>query len=185
MHLLTEEDIPLLYGSLVILPQDMVEPTAKATTSVANVPLPAHTKETTTPPPAEDGNQENIIAEEPSPVYTKKRHPFILLTTPEQKDVYKQADSPLGKILAAHKIATLVDYLSTDTGAIENMSQYECIWAIGLSLDLEKKLLNSGHANLQTSPNLLQLSTKEEKRAMYEPLKIFIAKNLESFLILD
>jgi len=39
--------------------------------------------------------------------------------------------------------------------------------------------MQSGHKNILLSPDIHNLTTKEEKKAMYTPLKQFVQDNLE------
>jgi hypothetical protein len=52
---------------------------------------------------------------------------------------------------------------------------------VGLSHDMETKILKIKHPNLLLSPNILDLKTKEEKMAMYNPLKEFVTQNINLF----
>jgi hypothetical protein len=52
---------------------------------------------------------------------------------------------------------------------------------LGLPHEMEAKILKIKHPNLLLSPNILDLKTKEEKMAMYNPLKEFVSKNIDLF----
>jgi len=58
---------------------------------------------------------------------------------------------------------------------------YTCIWCVGLDPEIESKILKINHPNILLSPNILDLKTKEEKIAMYGPLKAFVTQNFSLF----
>lgn len=186
MHILQDEDISLLFKSLVVLPQDKTtsentdtEPPQTEKTSDSAMKKETKEPQNTTSTTAEKQDTEkNSKAEEPKPAYTKVE-PFAILTAPHLKASYEAADSPFLKILNALGIPEAISNLSTDNKLLENANNYKCLWCIGLDIQTEKKALSLNHENLLTSPDVLSLKTNEEKKAMYAPLKEFISSNME------
>ncbi len=84
------------------------------------------------------------------------------------------------KILDALNINSAKKLLDTEI-TINDLINYSCVWCIGLPPEEESKILKIDHPNILLSPDILNLKTKEEKMAMYNPLKEFIAKNKEQF----
>lgn len=180
VHILPDEDISLLFSTLVVLPQDKAkeEPTEQETTATTAA---ESTKEVeSTPATAETPAivDTPILAEEPKPTY-EKVEAFAILTAPKLKESYEVANSPFIKILTALGIPQSINVLTTESNILDNAENYKCLWCIGLDIQTEKKALGLKHPNLLTSPDVLSLTTNEEKKAMYTPLKAFVATNME------
>lgn len=180
VHILPDEDISLLFSTLVVLPQDKAkeEPTEPETAAATTT---EDTKEAESTPAAAETPaivDTPTLAEEPKPTY-EKVEAFAILTAPKLKDSYEAANSPFIKILTALGIPQSISVLTTDSNILDNANNYKCLWCIGLDIQTEKKALGLKHPNLLTSPDVLGLTTNEEKKAMYVPLKAFIATNME------
>lgn len=165
-----ELDIPLLYQNLVVLPQDKAMLT------------PENTKREEEITPAKQPEKETLPTEasEPKGTYTPKQAiPFIILIPEHLKADYMAETSAFYKILAALNISTASKYVSSNLELLNETDTYSCIWCVGLDLANEKKAMQSGHKNILLSPDIHNLTTKEEKKAMYTPLKQFVQDNLE------
>lgn len=170
MQNLNLTDVGVLYRSLVILPQDLIADTAETETKLAISAEELPILETT-------HSIEKPQAEEPKTPYGPI-HPFVILTAPGLKEAYLAADSPFKKIIAALHIPQTVKYLTTDSTLLQHAENLTCLWCIGLDIATEKIALHSNHPNILLSPDLLQLTTNDEKKAMYIPLKAFITANI-------
>lgn len=181
MQILLDEDIQLLFHSLVVLPQDKVEKKAEPvllTTAQEDAPskntvdAEQPTNETTRDTTTKD------IAEEPKATYSKTI-PFAILVPQELKQHYLAEGSAFLKIIDALAIPQVTQHLYTDYTILQNADKYTCLWCIALDIKTEKTALSLDHKNLLTSPDILSLKTNEEKKAMYIPLKAFISSNME------
>jgi len=193
VNLLPEEDISLLFKTLVVLPQDKPakntvsklekenRPNQTPVTSEDSKPTEiaksdSPTEETKT---LEDSTTPENLVEEPKTKYNTKT-PFVILLPTNLKEAYLQPESPFIKILAALKISGAQANIATDTSVLQKADNYLCIWCIGLDIQQEKTALGLSHPNLLTSPDILSLKSNEEKKAMYAPLKAFINSNMET-----
>lgn len=169
MDSLDQTDVELLFKSIVVLPQDSSRKTAQ-TDHEAKQKKPKEYKAKTT----------KTKVDEPEITTTKPPKITIILTTPKLKEDYMVDGSSFLKILDALKISSAKKLLDTEI-TIDDLINYSCVWCIGLPPEVESKILKTNHPNILLSPDILNLKTKEEKMAMYNPLKEFIAKNKEQF----
>jgi hypothetical protein len=179
-------EISLLFKSLVVLPEDKAaKPSPKNSETkvnpVLNVPKTTElgTPSATQPPTIAkaEAPEGTNVTEKPKVTFTKKR--ITILTTPELKEAYLKTGSNFLKTLDALKAPQLSEHLNTDHTLLERAHQYMCIWCIGLDIKSEKEAKQTAHENLLCSPDLNSLKTTEEKKAMYIPLKNFVALNSE------
>lgn len=168
MQKLTSTDIGVLYRSLVILPDDRLSSMDNAEKELAKKKPSTHLKEPVTDKPE---------VEDPKSQYGLP-HPFVILTTPRLKEAYLAENSPFQKIITALNIPQTAKYLTTDSALLQNPQNVACLWCIGLDIATEKVALNSNHPAILISPDLLRLTSNEEKKAMYRPLKTFITANM-------
>lgn len=161
MDTLDKIDIELLFDSVVLMPQDRANTVNKKVTEVKHTPA------------SSQPNLENATPKETVPTI----HPFIILTTPQLKTIYQEENSSFQKIIKALHIPSAKKYLHTDLALLGHAHQYQCIWCIGIPSDQEQEAQQSNHPNLLISPDILNLKTKAEKIAMYNPLKAFVEKN--------
>lgn len=144
-------DVSLLFGRLVVLPGD-----AKSEASEVNI----------TPTDIDTTNNKQD---------RPQQHPFIVLTTPELAPALRSESSNFSKTIEALDIRQTAKYVVSHEGDII-LTQYESIWCIGLSDDDAQHIM-AAHPNVLVSPNIENLKTKEEKLAMWNPLKTFVQKN--------
>ena len=159
--------IDLLFKSLVILPEDKAIVTTSKTAS----------KDLENSPSSKEDTETKTIVEEPKASYEKK--PFAIFISQHLKDEYLKPESNFLKTIAALKTPQLAQHLSTERISNETHQRYHCIWTIGLDIESEKELISTNHPNLLCSPDLDQLKSNEEKKAMFLPLKKFIGANME------
>ena len=169
-----DDDISLLFNSLVVLPQDKLTKETETPAETAKS-QPEHASES---PVDSVKIPASIVVQETKAVYHTIQ-PFVVLTSQNLKDSYMVADSAFQKILTALQIPQAAKHLSTDLSILEKTDNYTCIWCIGLDIQTEKTILGLGHPNLLVSPDILSLNTTEEKKAMYIPLKAFVSTNME------
>jgi hypothetical protein len=162
-------DVGLLFKSVVILPQDSTEKTPKILVE----------KELGEPQSYKEKKSINEISE-PQKTLSKPYQLCAIFTTKELKKNYTANGSSFQKILEALKISSAKKHLITDIN-LDELKEYKCVWCVGLSHDMETKILKIKHPNLLLSPNILDLKTKEEKMAMYNPLKEFVTQNINLF----
>ncbi|MDC0579788.1 hypothetical protein OAP11_03395 [Bacteroidia bacterium] len=155
-------DIELLFKTLVVLPQETPKKVKELKEESLNV-YPKISSSVVNP-------------KEPKSTYNHSI-PFVLITSPELKALYVQKESSFIKILEALSVPHIINSMITDPSIIKEVSTYSCVWCIGLSPELEDEIRKTNHPNLLISPDIITLSTKEEKIAMYTPLKKFIANN--------
>ena len=167
MDSLDQTDVELLFKSIVVLPQDSSRKTAQ-TDHEAKQKKPKEYKAKTK------------VVDEPEITTTKPPKITVILTTPKLKEDYMVDGSSFLKILDALKISSAKKLLDTEI-TIDDLINYTCVWCVGLPPEVESKILKIDHPNILLSPDILNLKTKEEKMAMYNPLKEFIAKNKEQF----
>ena len=161
MDTLDKIDIELLFDSVVVMPQDRANTVNKKVTAVKHTPA------------SSQPNLENATPKETVPTI----HPFIILTTPQLKTIYQEENSSFQKIITALHIPSAKKYLHTDPALLSRAHQYHCIWCIGISSEQVEEAQKLNHPNLLISPDILNLKTKAEKVAMYNPLKAFVEKN--------
>jgi len=159
MDSLDQIDVELLFKSIVVLPQDSSRKTA---------------------PTDHEAKQKKPKEYEPEITITKPSKITVILTTPKLKEDYMVDGSSFLKILDALNINSAKKLLDTEI-TINDLINYTCVWCVGLPPEEESKILKIDHPNILLSPDILNLKTKEEKMAMYNPLKEFIAKNKEQF----
>ncbi len=121
--------------------------------------------------------QDSITVKEPAPVLVLKNKPFALFTTNELKAELLSQNSNFNKIVAALNISNVSNHLITDIEDINSLSQYKCVWCIGLPPKKQQDVNTLEHSNILHSPNPEILINKEEKTNMYNPLKQFIDTN--------
>lgn len=182
VNLLPDDDISLLFTSLVVLPQDQLtkEPETKSVTTHLDTAETEKSESNDASEPHADSDKttSDIVVQEAKAAYHTIQ-PFVILTSQNLKDSYMVADSAFQKILAALNIPQAAKHLSTDLSILEKTDNYTCVWCIGLGIKTEKEILGLGHSNLLLSPDILSLNTTEEKKAMYIPLKAFVSANME------
>ena len=158
-------DIALLYKTVVVLPQDKITKTViETTTAVIAEVSPALEEESAT-----------LIVDPAAP--RKVEHPFVIVTNSILKEKYLVPESSFTKIIQALHIPQVAEYIVQEDAFIANQDAYRCIWAIGINPETVEYLHKLGHQNLLISPDVLSLTSTEEKTAMYPPLKQFIASN--------
>ena len=161
-----QTDIDLLFKSIVILPQD----------SSKKVDA---TKAGKKPKKYETQSIENKV-EEPEVKPSNPVKTIAIITNSELKENYLTQGSSFLKILEALEISSAKNKLITDVH-LDDLINYTCIWCVGLDPEIESKILKINHPNILLSPNILDLKTKEEKIAMYGPLKAFVTQNFSLF----
>lgn len=162
------DDITLLYKNIVVLPKDKITESPKETESTTTYgETDSDTK----------ANNETPVAEETKPAYEKIRHPFVIFTKSSLKPLYQEENSSFQKIINALNITKASKYINSDPNSFKNISNFDCVWCIGLDIAVEKELRSINHTNVHFSPDILSLSNNEEKKAMFVPLKEFIGKN--------
>ena len=197
MFRLYATDIPLLYKSLVVLPQDKQDLTSitkeiSIDKSTEQEVLPENTaeqkietQENISPVKKQDTQTPAVIpvsiAQEPKGSYETKLHPFALFTSETNKSKYIAEGSNFGKAAGALNITQLAKYITTDTAVLETLTSYECIWCMGIDLSTEKKILGLKHKNILISPDIESLTTVEEKKSMFSALKEFANFNMALF----
>ena len=159
MDSLDQIDVELLFKSIVVLPQDSSRKTA---------------------PTDHEAKTTKTKVDEPEITITKPSKITVILTTPKLKEDYMVDGSSFLKILDALNINSAKKLLDTEI-TINDLINYTCVWCVGLPPEVESKILKIDHPNILMSPDILNLKTKEEKMALYKPLKEFIAKNKEQF----
>lgn len=162
-------DVELLFKSIVVLPQDSSKKTASTHHEIKQKKPKEYEAETT-----------KTKVDEPEIISTKPSKITAILTTPKLKDNYLADGSSFLKILDALEINSAKKLLVTEI-TIDDLTNYSCLWCVGLDPEVESKILKINHPNILLSPDILNLKNKEEKIAMYNPLKEFIAKNKEQF----
>ena len=162
-------DIELLFKSVVILPQDSTKKEQKLGVE----------KELDEPQSYNDKSSTSEVSE-PQNTLSTLTQSCTILTTKELVENFIAEGSSFQKILEALNISTAKKHLTTDVG-LDKLKEYKCVWCLGLPHDMEAKILKINHPNLILSPNILDLKTKEEKMAMYTPLKEFVSKNNDLF----
>lgn len=171
-------DIALLYKNVVILPQDRVANANATRTNSTKEQAITESKKT-----SDDKATESIEASKPLEPALKKPndliiHPFAIITSAALKDQYLEANSSFHKIIQALNIPQVTKHIQLEENVISSNCNYTCIWAIGASTHIEQYLKSLKHENLLISPDLLNLTTNEQKKAMYIPLKNFIDRNV-------
>ena len=169
MDSLDQTDIELLFESIVVLPQDSSKKTAPTDHEIKQKKLKEYEAKITI-----------TKVDEPQATTKKPSKITVILTTPKLKEDYMADGSSFLKILNALKISSAKKLLDTEI-TIDDLINYSCVWCIGLPPEVESKILKTNHPNILLSPDILNLKTKEEKMAMYNPLKEFIVKNKEQF----
>ena len=169
MDSLDQTDIELLFESIVVLPQDSSKKTAPTDHEIKQKKPREYEAKTTI-----------TKVDEPQATTKKPSKITVILTTPKLKEDYMADGSSFLKILNALKISSAKKLLDTEI-TIDDLINYSCVWCIGLPPEVESKILKTNHPNILLSPDILNLKTKEEKMAMYNPLKEFIVKNKEQF----
>ncbi|MCH1472769.1 MAG: hypothetical protein L7V85_02545 [Bacteroidia bacterium] len=164
-----QTDVELLFKSIVVLPQDSSKKTALTDHEIKQKKPKEYEAKTTI-----------TKADEPQTTTKKPSKITVILTTPKLKEDYMVDGSSFLKILDALKINSAKKLLDTEI-TIDDLINYTCVWCVGLPPEVESKILKIDHPNILLSPDILNLKTKEEKMAMYNPLKEFIAKNKEQF----
>ena len=169
MESFDQEDIGLLFKSVVILPQDSSKKEQKSGVEKKI-------------DEAESYNDKSSKSEvsEPLKTLSTPNQSCVILTTLELKENFMSNGSSFQKIIEALGISPAKKYLTTDL-SLEKLKDYKCVWCLGLPHDMEAKILKIKHPNLLLSPSILDLKTKEEKMAMYSPLKEFVSKNITLF----
>lgn len=183
MNLLPDEDISLLFNSLVVLPKDRlsVETETTSTTTHLGAAEPKKREQPNDSIQSQEDSDEvlsDIVAQESKAEYNAVQ-PFVIVTSQNLKDSYMAADSAFRKILAALNVPNAANHLSADLSILKETDNYTCVWCIGLDIKTEKEILGLDHSNLLVSPDILSLNTTEEKKAMYMPLKAFVSANMD------
>ena len=139
----------------------------------------AEATETMPPKPTQKESEEKatVVAKEDAVPY-QAIPSFMVITTPELKKSYLQADSNFIKILSALDCIKLQNVIYTEYDSLQSLLKVDAIWCIGLEKDENDAILRLNHPNLLTSPNINMLANKEEKQAMYIPLKAFVTTNI-------
>ena len=169
MDSLDHIDIELLFKSVVILPQDSSKKEQKAGVE----------KELNEPRSYNDKSSTSEVSE-PQNTLSTPTQSCAILTTKELIDNFTAEGSSFQKILEALSISPAKKHLTTNVN-LDKLKEYKCVWCLGLPHEMEAKILKIKHPNLLLSPNILDLKTKEEKMAMYTPLKEFVSKNIDLF----
>lgn len=186
-------DIDLLYKSLVLLPQDKVDQNATADTELAvenptnkkAEPTQTLTPDTKKPATARAAESNNTVPEnqanEAKGTYKVEKRPFALYTTASNKAKYLATDSNFMKAANALKITQVVNHITTKVQSTAELKNYDCVWCMGIDLNVEKEILALKHPNLLISPDIENLTSVDEKKSMFSALKEFANSNLELF----
>lgn len=161
-------EIGLLYQKLVILPKDKVIDTA---------PIPSISAEKVTLLKESEAIETNIAKEAPAEYATKSHPRFAIITLPDHKINYLRNDSKFLKVIEALDANKLLDHIYTDWLTEIDLRGTQAVWVVGLSSDEEKVLRAKNHPNILFSPDIESLEDKEDKKAMFLPLKDFMARN--------
>ncbi|MBT8326161.1 MAG: hypothetical protein KJP21_00475 [Bacteroidia bacterium] len=181
MFKLNSDDIALLYDKLVILPSDKNEETesknekAQSESEIPITEITTQNQEDKEQPQSSKVNLEEDNSEKPQKEII---HPFIVLTTSSIKDNLTDEASNFRKIIQALKIGHVIKYIQSVESIDLSVQKYKCIWCIGLPVDAESKLKAMQYENILFSPNMETLKNKEEKIAMFSPLKDFASTNM-------
>jgi hypothetical protein len=151
----SRDETGLLFKQLVVMPEDKVNQPTEPKADVEATPMP----------PAED---------------TKAVQPFALLLEKESSAAHLDENSNLSKILKKHQLIKLLSFTILSDKSF-TPSLYNCIWCIGLAPELEEKLRGFEHSNILFSPNIENLSSKEDKLKMYIPFQKFMERNKDVF----
>ena len=168
MNLLDTDDISILFKNLVLLPEDKHD--LQNNIGKANVRSYESSSELS--------EKTTALTNESKPVY--KAEPIKILIPKNLHDAYLKDGSAFMKILTSMKLKKLVNHITHEVPDKENLLKNDCVWAIGWDISTEKKIISSDHPNLLVSQEILKLSIKEDKLAMFLPLKEFINKNTET-----
>ena len=171
---MNSDDIALLFDKLVILPSDRNdEIDVKNTDSKLGESTPT-AEPTSTPTPVESPAK-TVVSEPVKPIVS---HPFVIVTNTSLKEILSQDSSNFKKIINSLKIGNAAKYLQPINSLDLQAADYDCIWCIGLGPEEEATVKSLKHSNVLFSPNMETLATKEEKLAMFNPLKDFVSSNM-------
>jgi hypothetical protein len=159
------KDISLLFKKLVILPKDQEAEKEAPQAEISEIKAAENVESLEEP-------QETYLAQSPL-----EKHPFVIFTSAELKDLLKAQSSNFSKTISALGYHNCVKYIISEKSNLSDLLDYNCVWTIGLSPKLEQEILAIKHPNILLSPNMEALDTKEEKTAMWVSLKKFASLN--------
>ena len=167
---LDPSDLSLIFKQLVVLPKDRTVDSPKVKTE-------SKKEIATTEYDPKAALQTSEVAEAAVDYTANNAHKFAIITLPELKTIYTQQGSKFRKIVQALKLSGAVDHIYTNWATELDLQRTEVIWTIGLSPEEEKLISSKRKEKTLHSPDIELLTTTEEKRAMFEPLKSFVAAN--------
>lgn len=165
---LDSDDISMLFKNIVVLPSYKSQPRESEEKSKITQDLESF-----------ENQQSQSIAKETKADYNIDT--LVILLPKDLHITYKKGDSAFMRIITSLGLKKIAKYITHEIPKKEIFLQKNCVWAIGWDISTEKKLINFGHVNLLVSPEISKLSSKEEKLAMFLPLKKFVSDNIEHF----